>query len=128
MCIPPNTNGSGPKGHIAYVVGEPVGGKVLVWEMNFLIEHGFDYRLAATAHCEYVHLTGSVIHPPAPVGDKDLTPQQAQMLTDIHNALFEATAPEGTAPWNNNEIMRRMLAQLGADYNLRPGPVPPAKP
>src|ERR1019366_1251848 len=55
MCIPPNTNGAGPKGHIAYVIGL-AGPMAQVWEMNFLIEYGFDYRMARTANCEYIHL------------------------------------------------------------------------
>src|ERR1019366_937022 len=43
MCIPPNTNGAGPKGHIAYLIGL-AGPMAQVWEMKFLIEYGFDYR------------------------------------------------------------------------------------
>jgi hypothetical protein len=66
MCVPPNTNGSGKKGHVAWVNGEPASGAVAVWEVNWKPEYGFDYRMAPTANCEYIHLAGSVIHPPAP--------------------------------------------------------------
>lgn len=64
MCIPPNRNGAGPKGHIAFVTGSPLNGKVAVIEMNFLIEHGFDYRSASTQHCEFIHLTSAPKPPP----------------------------------------------------------------
>jgi hypothetical protein len=65
MCIPPNTNGAGPKGHIAYVIGL-AGPMAQVWEMNFLIEYGFDYRMARTANCEYIHLVPKATHGPLP--------------------------------------------------------------
>jgi surface antigen len=68
MCVPPRTNGSGNQGHIAFVVGPVVGGKVQVIEMNFLIEHGWDTRNASVANCEFIHLASkpTPAPPPAP--------------------------------------------------------------
>lgn len=75
MCLPPNHNGAGPKGHVAYVVGPIVQGHAEVWEMNFLIPHGFDYRPALVTGCEYIHLVPKPV-PPAPdppfVGDAQM--------------------------------------------------------
>lgn len=49
-----------------------------------------------------------------------MTPAQAQLLQDIHDALFGAaeggTAPPTNAPWSNFEIFRRQLTDLGAPY------------
>ena len=70
MCIPPNRNGAGSKGHVAFVTSAPVNGQVRVIEMNFLIEFGFDYRQALTANCEYIHLVAP--DPPPPSGDSEM--------------------------------------------------------
>jgi surface antigen len=73
MCIPPNTNGSGKKGHVAFVT-QLVAGGASVLEMNFLIEFGFDFRTASIAHCEYIHLAGPGPHPaptPQPILEED---------------------------------------------------------
>jgi surface antigen len=63
MCIPPNTNGSGNKGHVAFVTGVTAQGAQVI-ELNFLIEHGYDFRTAPTRGCEYIHLVPA--HPPQP--------------------------------------------------------------
>lgn len=65
MCIPPNHNGAGPQGHVAFVTGPVVNGHVPVIEMNFLIEHGYDYRTAPVGGCEFIHLAPKPV-PPAP--------------------------------------------------------------
>lgn len=124
MCVPPWTNGAGGKGHVAFVTGEPVNGRVAVIEMNFLIEYGYDFRPALIAGCEYIHLEG---HPSPPPEDNDLTPQQAQMLQDIHDALFKPVQQDGGAgypayaPGNNLDIVRRKVSPYKAGY-------PPANP
>lgn len=79
MCIPPWTNGAGPKGHVAFVTGEPVNGRVAVIEMNFLIEYGFDYRTALVAGCEYIHLTAPDPPPPPPTHTGVVKPMLYQL-------------------------------------------------
>lgn len=59
-----------------------------------------------------------------PPEEEDLTPAQAQQLQDIFDAIFSATPPDGSAAWNNIEIIRRQATQLGATYDLQPGPIP----
>lgn len=66
MCIPPNTNGAGPRGHVAIVTAIEVLACV-VTEMNFLIPHGYDFgRTARTAGCEFIHLTSAPVPAPDP--------------------------------------------------------------
>ena len=52
----------------------------------------------------------------------DVTPAQAQQLADLHAIFFEPYQA-GAAGWSNVEVLRRMLAQLGAAYN-QPGTLP----
>lgn len=67
MCIPPNHNGAGPKGHVAFVTGPAVNGTVPVIEMNFLIPYGYDFRNeVAVGGCEFIHLVGKPLPPPDP--------------------------------------------------------------
>jgi hypothetical protein len=66
MCIPPNTNDAGPKGHVAFVTGTPVNGKVSVIEVNWKPEYGWDSRDAAVANCEYIHIAAPAPKPPIP--------------------------------------------------------------
>lgn len=65
MCLPPNHNGAGPMGHVAYVTGPAVQSHAEVWEMDFLIRFGFDYRPALVTGCEYIHLVGKPL--PVPI-------------------------------------------------------------
>ena len=66
MCIPPRTNGSGSYGHVAYVTGDAFGGMVEVSEVNWKPEHGWDYRSAPIAHCQFIHLVPPTPDPPIP--------------------------------------------------------------
>ena len=88
MCIPPNTNGSGPKGHVAYVTGPVVADKVSVIEMNFLIEHGYDFRNARIHGCEFIHL----VPKPPPI----LQPQPEDDVTLV--AIRSGTSPDPLGP------------------------------
>lgn len=72
MCIPTFTHGSGPKGHIAVVVGNPAANVAPVWEMNFLIEYGFDFRTAPTSGCEYIHLEAPIPVPQPPTKEQPM--------------------------------------------------------
>lgn len=60
--------------------------------------------------------------PPTPPEDDDVTDEQAQMLADIHAAIFEPTAVGGVtgypayAPGNNIDIIRRKVSPYNAGY------------
>lgn len=64
---------------------------------------------------------------PTPPEDNDLTAQEHAWLEYIFQSLSASAPDQGVAPWNNIEIIRRQNVQLGADYQLHPGPVPPPK-
>lgn len=72
MCLGPNVNGAGPVGHVAYVVGPVVQGHAEVFEMDFRIRFGFDFRPALVTGCEYIHLTPKPVPPAPPIGVEDM--------------------------------------------------------
>ena len=72
MCIPPNHNGAGPQGHVAFVTGPVVNGHVPVIEMNFLIDHGYSYRSAPVGGCEFIHLVPKPVPPDPPSTKKGM--------------------------------------------------------
>jgi surface antigen len=126
MCIPPNRKGAGPQGHVAFVTGSPVSGKVSVIEMNFLIEHGYDYRIATVAGCEFIHLDAPPS--PTPPEDNDLTSAQDAKLTQLWEAVFgpvPISGGSGTSPPNNIDIIRRTVSPYAKGY---PPANPPATP
>lgn len=123
-CFQPGADGADVgSGHVAVVVRIQDASSFIVTEM-----HAPTLGVVDTRRCPLVAGI-AFLHefPPPPPEADDLTSAQAQMLADIHNALFGPTAPSGTVPWNNVEIIRRQNVQLGADYDLHPGPVPPPK-
>jgi surface antigen len=130
MALAPNTNGAGPKGHVAFVVSvEPV--TVVVQEYNFKLppnDHQYDERDARIAGAQFIHLP----IPPTPPEDDDLTPEQATQLQQIWSAIFEPTQVGGTtgypayAPGNNIDIIRRKLNPYNEPYPPPNTAVPPA--
>ena len=81
MCVPPNTNGAGSNGHVAYVTGPMVGMKVPVIEMNFLIEYGYSFRDAPISGCEFIHLVGAGPLPPPNPPHRKGVPDMAMIRT-----------------------------------------------
>jgi surface antigen len=64
MCVPPNVNNAGPKGHVAFVTGIAVGGMVDVIEVNWKPEYGSDTRPAPIVGCEFIRLPAPTPPPP----------------------------------------------------------------
>lgn len=84
MCIPPNHNGAGPMGHVAFVTGPLSNGTVPVIEVNWKPPYDYDYRPAPVAGCEFIYL----VPKPTPAPD----PPAAKGIPDMW--LYEA--PNGT--------------------------------
>jgi hypothetical protein len=73
MCVPPNTNGAGKRGHVAWVTGPVIADKVSVIEVNWVPEYGSDFRDARIHGCEFIHLTPKAVPDPPPPEEDDLT-------------------------------------------------------
>lgn len=122
MALAPNTNGAGPMGHVGWVVGVEAA-TVVVQEYDFLVRFGYDERDFPIHGAEFIHLP----QPP----EEDLTPQQAQQLQDIWDAIFGPVpidGGEGTAIPNNIDIIRRKVSPYKQGYPPANPPVVPGAP
>ena len=125
-CFQPGSNQADAVfGHVAVVIALQSSGYFTVSEMNGPAGPGRvdDRRCHNNSGVSFL-----VAPAPTPPEDTDLTAQEHAWLEYIFQALSASGPSVGAAPWNNIEIMRRQNVQLGADYQLNPGPVPPAKP
>ena len=114
MCIPPNQNGAGPKGHVAFVTGPAVNGHVPVIEMNFLIEYGYDFRNEApVGGCQFIYLVGKPDPPPPPASS---SPKEKDM--------YMVLVPNGTVYLVYGFVSKHAMTQPGDVSTLAAAGIP----
>ena len=76
--------------------------------------------IAADAYAPYKAASANqfvAISTPGPWDNDFMSETTAQQIDDLWNAAFSPYGEGGIAKWSNPEVLRRMLAQLGATYN-----------
>lgn len=110
MCIPPNVNGAGKEGHVAYVLSVEAS-TCNVKEFNFLRPFAYDERDAVIQGCEFIHL----LPKPQP---KPPTPGAVMKATffqgpDSTYWLFVPTGKGQFIAFNELAAVRALAAEWG---------------